>query len=227
MSSLPIPATIARIAPDGNLSARQKRRMMLEMVTRRIRPGAGSSIEFLKRRTAMNVWPDLRKVLHGIDWVLVGGVATRAYMPERTTKDMDVLVDYADRNEVMQQLKTAGYQVISKLAIPGYLFHSPEGVEVDVIFGRYPWIRAALHSPRYDPAGYPVIALGYLVLMKLTAQRVQDWADISRMLGWASDADLNTVREVITHHSPEDLEDLERLIFLGRQEQAQPPDLGE
>jgi hypothetical protein len=59
--------------------------------------------------------------------------------------------------------------------------------------------------------------------MKLTAQRVQDWADVSRMLGWAADADLDAVRAVVARYSPEDLADLEALIFLGRQEQALPP----
>ena len=88
-----IPAAIARIAPDGNLSARQKRRFMINMLKRRMHPGAGSSKDFLRRRTAMNPWPDLRLILQGIDWVIVGGVATRAYMPERMTRDLDILVD--------------------------------------------------------------------------------------------------------------------------------------
>jgi hypothetical protein len=143
-------------------------------------------------------------------------------MPERATKDMDVLVDYADRDEVVRRLQEAGYSMVSPLAVPGYLFRSPEGVEVDVIFGRYPWLRKALQQPRFDAAGYPVIALPYLILMKLTAQRAQDWADVSRMLGWADDDDLQAVRAVVKRYSPEDLEDLETLIFLGRKERETP-----
>ncbi len=60
--------------------------------------------------------------------------------------------------------------------------------------------------------------------MKLTAQRVQDWADVSRMLGWASAAELEAVRAVIARYSPDDAEDLEALIYLGRQEQEMPAD---
>ena len=45
----------------------------------------------------MNPWPDLRQVLTGIPWVVVGGVATRAYMPERATKDLDILVSNCRR----------------------------------------------------------------------------------------------------------------------------------
>jgi hypothetical protein len=60
--------------------------------------------------------------------------------------------------------------------------------------------------------------------MKMEAQRAQDWADVSRMLGWASDADLDKVRAVVKQYAPEDLEDLESLIFIGKKEQETPPD---
>jgi len=216
MSQTHVPPAIAKIAPDGNLTPRQKRRFMIEMVKRRIKPGAGSAVEFLQRRTALNPWPDLRPMLKGLKWALVGGVATRAYMPERVTKDLDVLVQHTNQHEVMERFKQAGYVVVSELIVPGYLLRSPEGVEVDVIFGDYPWLKKALAHPQPDMAGYPVIGLPYLVLMKLTAERAQAWADVSRMLGWASDKALNEVRAVIKRHSPEDLEDLESLIFLGQ-----------
>jgi hypothetical protein len=134
------------------------------------------------------------------------------------------LVHHTEGDEVIRRLKQAGYTVVSRLAVPDYLLHSPEGIEVDVLFGRQRWLREALGNPNYDQAGYPVIRLSYLVLMKLTAQRVQDWADVSRMLGWASAAELEAVRAVIARYSPDDAEDLEALIYLGRQEQEMPAD---
>jgi len=108
MNRLPVPPAIARIAPDGNLTPRQKRRFMIDMLKRRVRPGTGSSAEFMRRRTAMNPWPDLRPILRGIDWAIIGGVATRAYMPERMTKDLDILVHKDDGEAVMARLKKAG-----------------------------------------------------------------------------------------------------------------------
>src|SRR5512135_527330 len=99
-----IPPAIARIAPDGNLTPRQKRRFMIDMLKRRVRPGMGSSVEFMRRRTAMNPWPDLRPILKEIDWVIIGGVATRAYMPERMTKDLDILVHQRDGEVVIKRL---------------------------------------------------------------------------------------------------------------------------
>ena len=172
----------------------------------------------------MNPWPDLHPVLKGIDWVIVGAVATRAYMPERMTKDLDILVHESDGDAVITRLKEAGYHVSSQLAIPGYLMISPEGVEVDVLFGDQPWLRKALAHPVKDPAGFPVIALPYLVIMKMNAHRTRDMGDLGTMLGWASDADLDAVRAVVKEYSPEDLEDLESLIFIGKKEQELPPD---
>ena len=222
MSDIPVPPAIARVAPDGNLTPRQKRRILIEISLRKQKPGTGSSVEFMQRRTALNPWPDLRAILKGIDWVIIGGVATRAYMPERMTKDLDILVSQQDSEAVIERLKAAGYAVVSKLAIPGYLLHSPEGVEVGVLFSDAPWLRSALQQPRQDSAGYPVLDLPYLILMKLAAMRAQDWADISRMLGLASHEELSRVREIVARYSREDSSDLESLIYIGKKEQEPP-----
>jgi hypothetical protein len=60
--------------------------------------------------------------------------------------------------------------------------------------------------------------------MKLQAARTQDWADVSRMLGWAEDKDLDEVRAVIKEYSPEDIDDLESLIFIGKKEKDSSTD---
>jgi hypothetical protein len=223
MSSLSVPPAIACIAPDGNLTPRQMRRFMIAMLKRRVKPGTGSSHEFLRRRTAMNPWPDLRPILKGIDWAIIGGVATRAYMPERMTKDLDIIVQQKDGKTAIKRLEQAGYRTVSQLAIPGNLMRSDNGTELDVIFGDYPWLTEALNHPACDLAGYPVIKLPYLIMLKMAAQRTQDWADVSRMLGWASDSDLDEVRATVKQYAPEDLEDLESLIFIGKKEQQIPP----
>jgi len=54
------------------------------------------------------------------------------------------------------------------------------------------------------------------VIMKLEASRVQDTADLARMLGLASDEDLNRVRQIVARYAPEAADDLESLIFLGQ-----------
>jgi len=166
----------------------------------------------------MNPWPDLRLLLQGIDWAIIGDVATCAYMPERMTKDLDILVHQNNKDAVLAKLQQAGYQIIERLAIPGYSLRSPEGVEVDVLFGNDAWLKDALNQPVHDPTGYPVIGLPYLILLKMDAQRAQDWADVSRVLGLATETELDSVRKVVAQYTPEDSEDLESLIFIGRQE---------
>lgn len=172
----------------------------------------------------MNQWPDLRPVLQGINWAVMSDVATRAYMPERMTQDMDILVHQKDKDAALAKLQQAGYEILQPLAISGYLLRSPEGIEVDVLFRNDSWLKDALNKPVLDAAGYPVIGLPYLTLLKMGAQRTQDWADVSRMLGWADDADLDVVRATVKQYAPEDLEDLESLIFIGKKEQELPPD---
>lgn len=165
----------------------------------------------------MHTWPDLREILK-VDWVIVDGVATRAYMPERMTQDLDILVSSDDGQKALKQLQSAGYIHIAALAIPGHHLRSPEGIDVDLLLGSGAWVGDALKQTSTDPAGYPVLSLPYLVLLKLESSRAQDVADISRMLGSASEADLNEVRSVIAKYSPQDSEDLESLIFIGKQE---------
>ena len=65
------------------------RRTLIEMARRRQQPGAGSGEAFLRERTAQKQWPDLDPVLAPIAWAIVGAVATRHYMPERATRDLD------------------------------------------------------------------------------------------------------------------------------------------
>jgi hypothetical protein len=55
-------------------------------------------------------------------------------MPERMTKDLDVLVRYTDGPAAIARLVGAGYTVISDLAVPGKLVQAPDGAEVDVLW---------------------------------------------------------------------------------------------
>lgn len=164
--------------------------------------------------------PDLAKILSGLRWAVAGAVATRRYMPERATFDVDIVLPIAQGSEARRRLEGAGFQYLGELSIGGSSWRSPDGVGLDVIEGRESWweLAVAEASRNRDDQGLPVLTLPYLVLMKLLAGRVQDVADVSRMLGRASDEDLERVREVIATHAHDLLEDVESLIALGRLE---------
>ena len=71
------------------------------------RPGSGSADVFLRDRIAVATWPDLTGILAGLPWAVVGAVATRAYMPERATQHLDILVPAQQAREVRARLETA------------------------------------------------------------------------------------------------------------------------
>ena len=166
----------------------------------------------------MHPWPDLRPILKGLRWLVVGGVATRAYMPERATQDLDIIVYQSDIDEALKLLQNADYQLISTLAIAGYSLRSPEGTDLDVLSSTETWFEQAWQSRSHDPAGYPILPLPYLVLMKLNSSRTQDMSDIARMLGLASKEDIKKVKEVVNLYSPQDIKDIESLVYLGKLE---------
>jgi hypothetical protein len=195
----------------------QTRRKFIEIVSRRIKPGSGSSAQFLKYRTWNRDVTQLSNIIT-IPYAIVGGVATRLYMPERMTYDLDILIQRSQANIAYNELTNRQSKQIGELTIGGTAWELADGTLLDVIASDRPWVKNALLNPRRSPDNQPVIDLPYLVLMKLEASRTTDISDISRMLGQANDDELNRVRSTIQIYDPNSLEDLESLIQLGKLE---------
>ena len=204
------------------------RRTIIDMARRRQRRGSGSSREFLMERTTMVQWPDLTPVLSPILWAVVGAAATRLYMPERFTRDLDIAVAVQDTQVAYDKLSDAGYLLLGTLSIGGTRWQSPDGISIDVIEGADSWWPVALQDAQSnrDGQGSPILTLPYLVLMKFIASRTIDLGDIARMLGLAEEALLSQVRNVFRQYAPDDLEDLESLITLGKLELDLPTSSG-
>lgn len=202
-----------------DLSA-QKRKFFLGLAIKRAKPGSGSSLTFLQKRTWSYPVNSLQSVLKSAPFVVVGGVATRLYMPERMTLDIDILIKANDKNLIYQDLINAQAKKIGELSIAGSQWQLSDNTALDVLEAEDDWVDAALSKPNYSPDKMPVIALPYLVLMKLSASRTQDLADVSRMLGLASEKDLSEVRQIIALYLPTAREDLDSLIALGKLEIA-------
>lgn len=199
----------------------ERRKIFLSLVTKRVKPGAGSSLIFLNKRTWTLPVTDIRQFIQGVPFVVVGGVATRLYMPERMTLDLGIVIAADKAGLVSQNLQNAGAKKVADLSIPGSQWNLPDGTSLDVIEIEEPWIEAALNSPNYAPDGLPIIDLPYLILMKLNVSRSQDLADISRMLGCATEVQIQRVKIIITKYLPTAIEDLDSLIMLGKLEQQE------
>jgi hypothetical protein len=139
-------------------------------------------------------------------------------MPERMTLDLDILIKAQDSSLIYEDLENAESKKIADLNILGSQWQLADGTSLDVLEGEDEWVPKAIANPNYSPDGLPIIALPYLILMKIAASRTQDLADVSRMLGMASDNELEKVRKVINTYLPTASEDLESLITLGKLE---------
>ena len=199
---------------------RARRRLIIDICRRRVRPGTGSDLTSLMRGRYGMVWPSLDPILAPIRWAVIGAVATRHYMPERATRDLGVAVCAEDAEEVRKRLAGAGWRQVGDLTVGGATWEGPQGESLDVLEGWEEWWGKALEmaARSRDPRGLPILPLPYLVLTKLRAGRLQDIGDVGRMLGLADDAALADVRRVVSDESAEDAEDLEALIALGRLE---------
>ncbi len=199
-----------------DLKTRQK---FIAISLRRVKPGSGSTNEFLVTRTWRKKVTDLRDLINA-PYAIVGGVATRLYMPERMTDDLDILIDLRQVKRVYTHLAQQHVRRIGELSIGGSSWELPDRTVLDIITSDRPWVKIALQNPRISPDNQPVIDLPYLVLMKLEASRTSDLSDISRMLGLASDRELNEVRNAIEMYDPNSIEDVESLIQLGKLEMS-------
>ncbi|MCZ6676040.1 MAG: hypothetical protein O7E52_02195 [Candidatus Poribacteria bacterium] len=166
------------------------------------------------------VWPDLTSILSPIRWAVVGAVATRLYMPERMTQDLEIAIHAADGQPARQKLVAAGFIYEGELSIGGSSWTAPDGKSVDILEGSDVWWTDAIAEAQTnrDAQGLPVVPQRYLVLIKFQAGRVQDIADVTRMLGQAEESTLNAVRMLFAQYAPDDMDDLESLIELGRLE---------
>jgi hypothetical protein len=168
-------------------------------------------------------------VLQGIPYAVIGGVATRAYMPERTTADLDLLIEPENLEAAIGQLQAKGYEALprpieffdTRLALHGRRLIGAS--HIDLLTSNQGWVSAAVSDTRSDRIGLPVVDLSYLVLLKMDASRGIDQGDLTRMLGFASEADLNRVRAVVARLLPADSEDLEQYIAIGRFEVGADP----
>jgi hypothetical protein len=197
----------------------QTRQKFIAISLRRVKPGSGSTSKFLATRSWSKKVTDLRDLIN-TSYVIVGGVATRLYMPERMTDDLDILIHSSHVEQVYAHLSEQKVRYVGDLSIGGTSWELPGRVILDIISSDRPWVKIALLSPRISPDNQPVIDLPYLVLMKMEASRTTDLSDISRMLGQASDQELDEVREVFKTYDPNSLEDLESLVELGKLEMS-------
>jgi hypothetical protein len=196
----------------------QRRFISLEL--KYAKPGSGIHPDFLKNRTLECLIPNLKEIFTKTRFVVVGDISTRLYMPERMTLDVDILIPRDDASIAENELRKAGCQKQGILSIGGSIWNLPDNTSVDVIISNEEWIDEAISDPVIASDGLPYIDLPYLVLMKFQSGRLQDMADISRMLCHADEEYLKKTQNLFQIYIPEATKDLESLILLGKLEDS-------
>lgn len=169
-------------------------------------------------------WPNLVPVLQGLAWAVAGATAANRYMPERATGDIDLVTLPIHFEAAEARLEAAGFSRLGRLAIGGSAWRAPDGRALDLIELRQPWANEALDvAAAATTEDLPVFTLPFLVLMKLEASRSIDLGDVSRILGLATDEQVDEARAVMQRYSPELLRDFESFLALGRLEMQQRP----
>jgi hypothetical protein len=198
--------------------------IFLRMALRRAARGTGSSSSFFERRTAMQPIPALQRILSSVPWVLAGDLALRAYIPERMTQDVAILVHERDAEATRVALVKAGYHVTGQLSIGGFSVQldDPAMPPIDVLTRADAWLDAALAQHVADPAGYPVLGRPYLILLKLQAGRTQDLADVQRLLARVPQPERESMRQLVFRFAPELVEDYDSLCALADLEFGTP-----
>lgn len=193
---------------------RPMQQIFLNLALRRAAHGTGSQPTFLQERTTMLPIPDIAGILGSIPWTLVGGLATRAYMPERMTLDVDILIRAQDEGAVRDAFIAAGYHVTGVLSIGGFSVQVSQQPPIDVLLAEETWLIKALLNPNHDDVGNPVLPRPALIMMKLHAGRTQDLADIQRMLASTDTNERATIRADLAHQNPDLAEEFDALVQL-------------
>jgi hypothetical protein len=156
---------------------------------RRVRPQRAAAREPLD---AIAAFAELAEREH-LRWYLFGAQAVAAYGVPRTTGDVDITLDLADRrlDTLQAPLRRAGF--VPRFGDEAFaaetqvypVTHEPTGWSFDLVLAGPGLEQRFLDEVRWFPAGtyrIPVIAPEHLVTLKILAGRPKDLEDVRGMI---------------------------------------------
>jgi hypothetical protein len=215
---------------SGFETAAGRRRFYIEAGLRKRPLGSGSNMATQMQSEREKLFIVIESLFGDIAAMVVGGVATRAYSPERKTQDVDVLVDDARYAEAADRLASLGWRPDGELLFPNTalgLYGTAwlrDGRKLDLISTPQAWAVEALAIEAFDQTGLRVISLPYLVLMKIDSASGIDQGDLTRMLGLLDEAAVERIVAVVERHygDPHAAEDVRQYAKLGAMEYWTP-----
>jgi hypothetical protein len=211
-------------------SAAARRRFYLDMGLRKRPMGSGSDMATLMQSQRETLSIVMESLFGDIPAAIGGGIATRAYAPERKTPNVDVLVAHSRHREAVDALARRGWQYARTLSFRNGLLGLygtawvKNGRQINVISTDQLWGDEALSEEAYDQTGLRILPLPYLVLMKIDSARGIDQGDLTRMLGLLDEPAVERVVDVVRRHygDPHGAEDVRQYAMLGKLEYWTP-----
>jgi len=128
----------------------------------------------------------LHLVAERIPHAVIGGIAVGVYGYDRTTRDVDLLVNHEDLRRLpgrpLANVKGKTFKV--------------DGVDVDVMAApRKSELFRGIINQAVQQEGLPIIPLHGLLLLKLLSTRISDLGDVERLLMAQSPTDVGAIRQ--------------------------------
>lgn len=158
------------------------------------------------------------RALDGVEFAVIGGLGVRAYVQQRTTDDIDVILRGDDYSEASRRILDLGFETDGLVDLGGDQFikyASPSGVDLDVMLALKAYQQEAISNAarmEFPGGGVRVVSPEYLILFKLDAMRGfdSDESDV-RALIRAGVVDVNRVEALVEEHLPYLLDDFRSL----------------
>jgi hypothetical protein len=161
--------------------------------------------------------------LDDIPFMLIGAYAAASYAPERSTQDIDIIVEPEHVEEILNSEGWNKSELLfpnSNLGLFGFAFQKDGYEDIDLISSKANWLRDAFDAPKVINAfGKRVMPLPYLVLMKVESARGVDQGDLTRMLGRLEPSQVEEIVAVIEQsYSTQLSDDIRQYAEIGRWE---------
>ena len=129
---------------------------------------------------ALRDFRDAVQSISGAYVVIVGGLAVQEHGYARWTEDIGAIADSAHFSELIERLREKGFELTPQKILK----HRATGIELDLLREgtQLSGARGALPPPQELGSNLGFAHLNGLIRLKLLANRVEDQADVSRLL---------------------------------------------
>lgn len=149
--------------------------------------------------------------LTNIPYAILGGQALTLHGYNRSTQDIDILVN---ANDIQNIVNILGIQNVHALTIGGVAGNLPDGTEIDLVSPGEDWVEDALSNVQVTTNG-KVLSKPFLILTKLWASRgSKDENDILQMIKRMNDVEISQTESILNQYLPNVVDDFTQLVEL-------------